>query len=558
MNRQILVLAILFMTAFNGTAQQARYTPPAAAQEVLNLITTNSLMGHIRFLSDDLLEGRAPGTRGDRLAQTYIAAQMEALGLQPGGNDGAFIQRFPVLSLTADPSLSITIASKDRVMTLQYGSEFVGAAGVQQPLVEVRDAEIVFVGYGIVAPEQKWDDYKGTDVRGKVLLFLNDDPPSTDPSFFGGKGRTYYGRWTYKFEIAAEKGAAGAIVIHTRESAGYGWNVIENSWTGEQFELERRADAAATRFNGWTSTAATEKILAQAGHSLSDLTKRAASRSFKPIPLGLRLSTTIRTAIKRSETANVLGVLAGADSVLKHEAIILTAHFDHLGITKPVHGDSINNGALDNATGVSALLEIARLFASMPERPRRSLVFAAVGAEESGTLGSQYYVENPTFPLQKIAANINIDGLNIFGRTKDVVMIGLGKSTIDSTLKAVASWQGRAVKPDQFPEQGSFYRSDQFNFARVGIPCMYLDGGVEYLGRPADFAKQKVDEYIMRHYHQPSDEIHDDWDLSGAVEDVQLMFLVAHELANAADTPHWNKGDEFEAARLRMLGNTVR
>lgn len=558
MNQQILVLAILFMTGFNGAAQQARYTPPAAAQEVLKLITTNSLMGHIRFLSDDLLEGRAPGTRGDKLAQTYIAAQMEALGLQPGGNDGTFIQRFPILSLTADPSLSITIASKDRVMTLQYGSEFVGAAGVQQPLVEVRDAEIVFVGYGIVAPEQKWDDYKGTDVRGKVLLFLNDDPPSADPSFFGGKGRTYYGRWTYKFEIAAEKGAAGAIVIHTRESAGYGWNVVENSWTGEQFELERRADAAATRFNGWTSTATTEKILAQAGYSLSELTKRAASRSFKPLPLGLRLSTTIRTAIKRSETANVLGVLAGADSVLKHEAIILTAHFDHLGITKPVNGDSINNGALDNATGVSALLEIARLFASMPERPRRSLVFAAVGAEESGTLGSQYYVENPTFPLQKIAANINIDGLNIFGRTKDVVMIGLGKSTIDSTLKAVASWQGRAVKPDQFPEQGSFYRSDQFNFARVGIPCMYLDGGVEYLGRPADFAKQKVDEYIMRHYHQPSDEIHDDWDLRGAVEDVQLMFLVANELANAADMPRWNKGDEFEAARLRMLGNTLR
>ncbi len=251
-------------------------------------------------------------------------------------------------------------------------------------------------------------------------------------------------------------------------------------------------------------------------------------------------------------------MLAGADSVLKHEAIVLTAHFDHLGITKPVNGDSINNGALDNATGVSALLEIARLFASMPERPRRSLVFAAVGAEESGTLGSQYYVENPTFPLPKVAANINIDGLNIFGRTKDVVMIGLGKSTIDSTLKAVASWQGRSVKPDQFPEQGSFYRSDQFNFARVGIPCMYLDGGVEYIGRPADFAKQKVDEYIMRHYHQPSDEIRDDWDLSGAVEDVLLMFLVAHELANAADMPRWNKGDEFEAARLRMLGNTVR
>ncbi|HXG00136.1 MAG TPA: M28 family metallopeptidase, partial [Bacteroidota bacterium] len=509
----------------------------------------------IRFLADDALEGRAPGTRGDRLAQAYIASQMEGLGLQPGGDSGTYIQRFPVLSLNVDPSLTVTIASRNQTTTLKYGSEFVGMVGKQQPHIEVRDAEIVFVGYGIVSPEQKWDDYKGTDVRDKVLLFLNDDPPSDDSKFFGGKGRTYYGRWTYKFEIAAQKGAAGAIVIHTRESAGYGWNVVENSWTGEQFELEQRPDAATTLFNGWTSQAATERMLAMAGYSLSDLMKRAARRSFKPIPLGLRLTTSFHTSIKRSATANVIGVLPGSDPVLKNQAIIITAHFDHLGITKPVNGDSINNGALDNATGVSALLEIARMFTSMPERPRRSIVFAAVSAEESGTLGSQFYVENPTFPLARIAANINIDGLNIFGRTRDIVMIGLGKSTIDSTLIAVASWQGRTVKPDQFPEQGSFYRSDQFNFARVGIPCMYLDGGVEYIGKPADYAKQKVDEYIAKHYHQPSDEIHADWDLSGAVEDVQLMFLVAVELANADEMPRWNRGDEFEAARLRMLGN---
>jgi Zn-dependent M28 family amino/carboxypeptidase len=554
MKRHTLVLAFLFLTAFNGAAQQSRYRPPAEAHAVLKLVTPNSLMGHIRFLSHDLLEGRAPGTRGDRLAQAYIASQMEALGLQPGGDKGTYVQPFPVLSLTADPSLAVTIASKNASLTLQYGSEFVGAAGRQQPTVEVRDAELVFVGYGIAAPEQKWDDYKGTDVRGKVLLFLNDDPPSDDPTFFGGKGRTYYGRWTYKFEIAAQKGAAGAIVIHTTESAGYGWNVVQNSWTGEQFELQQKPDAATTLLNGWTSKAATEKLLAMAGHRLDDLMKRAASRSFRPIPLGLRVSTTIHTTIKQSETANVIGVLPGSDPVLKNEAIIFTAHFDHLGITKPVRGDSINNGALDNATGVSALLEIARMFASMPERPRRSIVFAAVGAEESGILGSQYYVENPTFPLPKIAANINIDGLNIFGRTRDVVMIGLGKSTIDSTLEAVASWQGRTVKPDQFPERGSFYRSDQFKFARAGIPCMYLNGGVEYLGKPADFAKKKVDEYIAKHYHQPSDEIHDDWDLSGAVEDVHLMFLVANELANAAGMPRWNTGDEFEAARLQTLG----
>lgn len=555
MNRLTLTAIVtLFVFACHGAAQQKAFIPPKEAREAMELLRPSSLMGHIRFLADDALEGRAPGTRGDRLAQAYIASQMEGLGLQPGGDSGTYFQHFPVLSLTVDPSLTVTITSRNQSMTLQYGSEFVGAPGKQQQHIEVRDAEIVFVGYGIVAPEQKWDDYKGTDVRGKVLLFLNDDPPSDDPKFFGGKGRTYYGRWTYKFEIAAQKGAAGAIVIHTRESAGYGWNVVENSWTGEQFELEQRPEATATLFNGWTSQAATERMLAMTGYSLSDLMKRAARRSFKPIPLGLRLTTSFHTTIKRSATANVIGVLPGSDPALKNEAIIITAHFDHLGITKPVNGDSINNGALDNATGVSALLEIARIFTSMPERPRRSIVFAAVGAEESGTLGSQYYVENPTFPLAKIAANINIDGLNIFGRTTDIVMIGLGKSTIDSTLIAVASWQGRTVKPDQFPEQGSFYRSDQFNFARVGIPCMYLDGGVEYIGKPADYAKLKVDEYIAKHYHQPSDEIHADWDLSGAVEDVQLMFLVAGELANAAEMPRWNKGDEFEAARLRTLG----
>lgn len=479
---------------------------------------------------------------------------MEGLGLHPNGDSGTYLQHFPILSLTVDPSLVVSVRSKDSSLALKYGSEFVGSPGGQKQHVEVKEAEIVFVGYGIVAPEQKWDDYKNADVRGKVLLFLNDDPPSSDTNFFAGKARTYYGRWTYKFEMAAQKGAAGAIIIHTTESAGYGWNVVENSWTGEQYELTLRPNVPTTLFNGWTSTDATERMLRLAGRSLSDLMQRAARRTFKPIPLGIRLSASITTAIHQTETANVIGVLPGSDPALRSEAVILTAHFDHLGITNAADGDSINNGALDNATGVSALLNIARMFASMEQRPKRSIVFAAVGAEESGTLGSQYYVENPTFPLKKIAANINIDGLNIFGRTKDVVMIGWGKSSIDSVLTAVATWQGRVVKPDQFPEQGSFYRSDQFNFARVGIPCMYLDGGVEYIGKPADFAKKKVDEYIARHYHQPSDEIHDDWDLSGAVEDVQLMFLVANELANTLDMPRWNNGDEFEAARLRTLG----
>lgn len=547
------LLALLGLVFSPHSPAQQRFAPSAAEREALKHVTTHSLLGHIRFLSDDLLEGRAPSTRGDKLAQAYIATQMEAFGLDPGGDAGTYIQHFPILSLTPDPSMAVTIRSKDSTIALIYGEEFVGFAGRQLPRIDVTDAEMIFVGYGIVAPQLGWDDYKNTDVRGKVLLFLNDDPPSDDPQFFGGRARTYYGRWTYKFEIAAAKGAAGAIVIHTRESAGYGWNVVRNSWTGEQFELEQPPNTPATLFNGWTSHAATERLLRLAGHSLDGLMKRAVRRSFKPLPLGLRLSASLTTTIKRSETANVIGILPGSDPQLGQQAVIVTAHFDHLGITQAMNGDSINNGALDNASGVSALLNLARMFAHLPERPKRSLIFAAVGAEESGTLGSQYFVQHPNVPLGSIAANINIDGLNIWGRTRDVIMIGLGRSTIDSVLIRVASWQGRAVKPDQFPEQGSFYRSDQFSFARVGIPCMYLDGGVEYIDKPAHFAQQKVDGYIAQHYHQPSDEIHDDWDLSGAVEDVQLMFLVAHHLANIPEMPRWQKGDEFEAVRQQSL-----
>jgi Zn-dependent M28 family amino/carboxypeptidase len=551
--RSLLLLAFT-LTCSALFSQSQRYTPDRNARAVLDLLSPHALFGHIRILSSDLFEGRAPSTRGDKLAQTYIAAQMEVAGLKPAGDAGTYIQRFPIVSLTADPSLAPTFKTIHDTLTLAYGKEFVGTSGKQQQRVEVRDAEVVFVGYGIEAPEQKWNDYKDVDVRGKVLLFLNNDPPSDDPRFFGGKARTYYGRWTYKYEIAAQKGAAGAIIIHTTESAGYGWNVVENSWTGEQFELARDPSTPATLLNGWITQGVAERLLKLSGHTLDALMKSAERRDFKPVPLDMTLSAGVTTAIKASETANVIGVLPGNDPALQNEAIVFTAHFDHLGITKPVNGDSINNGALDNATGVSAILNLARMFSSLKQKPKRTLVFAAVGAEESGTLGSQYFVEHPIVPLAKIAADVNIDGINIFGKTKDIVMVGYGKSTIDEIVRRVAGWQHRTVKPDQFPEQGSFYRSDQYNFARVGIPCLYLDSGVEFIGKPADFALKKVNEYIEKHYHQPSDEMRDDWDLSGAVEDLQLTFLVAYEIANAKEMPAWTKGDEFEAARLRLTG----
>ena len=549
---------VLFITLLTGQmffqqSNAAEFKPSEDAVKAMQSVTPPALMSHIRFLSDNLLEGRAPGSRGDVLARTYIAAQMELMGLKPGAPDGSYFQRVPILSMTADPSVALEIRGNGKALSLKYGEDFVGVAGLQQPVVTISDDEIVFVGYGIVAPEQGWDDYKGMDMTGKILLMLNNDPSPDDPTVFAGKKRLYYGRWTYKYEIAAQKGAVGAIVIHTTESAGYGWNVVESSWSGEQFELEQPAGAPANLLNSWATLEATKSILALAGRNYEELVDAAQKKSFKPIPLGVSLSTTIRTTLKRVETANVLGLLPGNDPTLKDEVVIYTAHHDHLGAGKPIDGDSIYNGALDNASGVSAILNIASAFTSLKQQPRRSILFAAVAAEESGLIGSQYYAENPTFPVGRIAANINIDGINIFGLTNDIVMVGLGKSSLDDVLKSVASWQGRVVKPDQFPEQGFFYRSDQFNFAKVGVPCMYLDPGVDYIGKPPDFGKKKVEEYIEKNYHQPSDEIAPEWDLSGGVEDVQLMYLVGGTVANSDRMPEWNKGDEFEGARLREI-----
>ncbi|MDH4069452.1 MAG: M28 family peptidase [Ignavibacteria bacterium] len=537
-------------------ARSGDFTPSEDALRSMQAIGHSSLMSHIRFLSHDLLEGRAPGTRGDLLSQTYIASQMELIGLKPGAEDGSYFQQVPVISMTADPSMTFRISGDGSELLLEYRKDFVAVAGKQQEEISVKDAEIVFVGYGIDAPEQNWDDYKGVDVRGKILLMMNNDPAPDDPKEFAGKARLYYGRWTYKYEIAARKGAIGAIIIHTRESAGYGWNVVESSWSGEQFELGQDPSAATSLINGWTTLEATRRILEKAGVDYDELIASALDRSFKPVPLGVALSTSIKTRIRKVMTTNVLGLLPGSDPELKKEVVIYSAHYDHLGVGNPVAGDSIHNGALDNATGVSALLNIAAAFTYQQTPPRRSLLFAAVGAEESGLIGSKYYAEHPTFPPGRIAANINMDGLNIFGPTRDVIMVGLGKSSMDDVLKKVADWQGRVVKPDQFPEQGFFYRSDQFNFAKIGVPCMYLEAGMEYIGKPENFGKEMVEEYIQKHYHQPSDEIADDWVLTGAVEDVQLMYLVGHIVADQDAMPVWNKGDEFEAARKRALGKT--
>jgi hypothetical protein len=528
---------------------QKSYTPTPDALTALRTMTTGSVIAPIRFLSHDLLEGRAPGSRGDLLARTYIAAEMEQLGLKPGSAEGTFVQRVPIVAMRTSPSTTLSISRGSTDLELKFGSEFIGFSAIQQERTKIQNAEIVFVGFGIVAPEQGWDDYKGVDVKGKVILMLNNDPPSEDPRVFGGSARTYYGRWTYKYEIAEKKGALGALIIHTTESAGYGWQVVQTTWSGNRFQLASDPGESGTLLNGWLTHEATERVLKLSVLRYSDLEERARKKSFTPVPLGLRLSTTINSSLLPVETSNIIGVLPGRDPQLKNEAVIFTAHYDHLGIVEPVNGDSIANGAMDNAAGVSGLLNVARAFSSLPEAPRRSIVFAAVGAEESGLIGSAYYASRPTFPPERIAANINIDGMNIFGRTRDIIMIGLGKSSLDETLRSAATWQNRTVMPDPFPELGLFYRSDQFNFAKIGVPCMFLRAGMEYIGKPPEFGREKSQEYVKYHYHQPSDEITDQWDMSGAVEDLQLMFLVGLAVADDNQMPAWNRGDEFESAR---------
>jgi Zn-dependent M28 family amino/carboxypeptidase len=410
------------------------------------------------------------------------------------------------------------------------------------------------VGYGIQAPEYEWDDFKGMDLKGKTLLILNNDPED-DPKLFGGKARLWYGRWDYKYEQAAKVGAAGAIILHTTPSAGYPWQVVQTSWSGEQFELPAAGAQPRLQMKAWTTDEATRRVVQLSGRDLDTLRGMAQKRDFRPVPLGVTVSTRFANQVRRRPTANVLGLLPGSDPKLSKEVVLYTAHHDHLGLkaeAKPGE-DAIYNGAVDNASGVAAMLAVARAFSALPRPPPRSILFAAVAAEEQGLLGSQYLAEHLPVPAGRVAANINIDGLNIHGRTRDVTVIGLGKSSLDKTLTALAAGQGRIVRGDQLPDRGFFYRSDQFNFAKRGIPSAYFSSGMDFIGRPPGWGKERREKWEAEHYHQPSDELRPDWDYSGAVEDVRLFFLLGSHVARTRELPRWNKGDEFEGPRLQAL-----
>jgi Zn-dependent M28 family amino/carboxypeptidase len=510
-------------------------------------ITADFLRAQITKLAADDFEGRGPTTKGDIAARAYLVEQLKALGYEPGNGD-AWEQPFELIGMKAAMPATWSFASGKKKLAMKWWDQYIAGSGVQTAGGAIKNAEVVFVGYGIQAPEYGWDDFKGKDLKGKVLLMLNNDP-DWDPKLFAGTTRLYYGRWSYKYESAARQGAAGAIIIHTTPSAGYPFQVVQTSWSGEQFELPA-GDAPRIQVRGWLTEDAAKQLTGLAGKDLAQLIESARHKEFQPVPLGITTSMSFTNQITRGKTANVFGLLRGSDPALSKELVVYSAHHDHLGIGKAdATGDKIYNGAEDNASGCAQLLAIAKAYKALPTAPRRSVLILFVAGEEQGLLGSQYYATHPTVPIGKVAVDINFDGGNIWGKTRDVTYVGKGKTTVDPLLDELAARQGRVIKPDQLPDRGHFYRSDQFSFARVGVPGIYLNAGMEFIGKPAGWGKEQIEKYEATHYHQPSDQIDATWTFDGMIENAQLGFAAGVKIANADQAPTWVPGDEFEAAR---------
>ena len=538
-------------------------TPQAAAAPIPAppAIDGNAILERIKVLSSDEYEGRAPGTTGEDLTVKYLVDESKKLGLQPGNPDGTYVQKVPLVGITGAQAQPLTITKGAQKKTYKWSDEVVAWTRRVADTSSIADSDIIFAGYGVEAPEFNWNDFKGVDVRGKTIVVLVNDPqvPTTaDPSqlddkVFNGKAMTYYGRWTYKYEKGAELGAAGVLIVHETGPAGYPFPVVQG-FLGERFSLVAKdKNMSKASVEGWLSLDAAKSLFAMAGQDFDALKKQALSRDFKPVPLGLKASMGIRNTMRTIDSQNVIAKVEGSDARMKDEYVIYSSHWDHLGVGTPVDGDKIYNGALDNASGVAALLEMAKAFNQAQPKPKRSVLFLFVTAEEQGLLGSEFYATNPLYPLEKTVANINLDGVNQWGRTKDITVVGMGASDLDDVLRSAAQAQGRTLNPDPESEKGFYYRSDHFNFAKVGVPALYTDTGVNFVGKDEAFSKSKRDEYTATDYHKPSDEIKPDWDLSGAVEDAQLMFMVGYSVANTDRFPEWKAGNEFRAKRDAML-----
>ena len=547
-----------------GAGQPAPVTAaPAPPIPVANLpkIEPQPILDRIKVLASDDFQGRAPGTAGEEKTVQYLENEFKKLGLKPGNTDGTYIQKVPLVGITGTPTTPLTISKGATKQVIKWRDEMVAWTKHVEDTAAITNSEMIFAGYGVEAPEFNWDDFKGVDVKGKTIVVLVNDPAVPDPSnpgkldpkTFGGDAMTYYGRWTYKFEEGARKGAAGVLIVHEEGPAGYPFSVVQGN-LGEKFDLvtpDKNAGRAA--IEGWVTLDAARRIFKMAGQDFDALKKQAATREFKPVPLGLTASLGIKNTLRTIDSRNVVGKLEGSDPAHKDEYVVYSAHWDHFGIGTPVKGDKIYNGALDNASGVATVLEIARAFTQVQPAPKRSILFLMVTAEEQGLLGSEYYATNPIYPLDKTLANINVDGANQWGRTKDLTIIGLGASDLDDYIKAAAAEQQRTLRGDPEPEKGFYYRSDHFNFAKQGVPALDPDAGIEFVGKPPEYGKQKRDEYTEHDYHAPSDEVKPDWDLTGAADDAELLFAVGYRVANADKYPEWRAGNEFKAKRDGMV-----
>lgn len=535
---------LLSLVCWGAASLAAQQTPPAAraGSAVARAVSSHALRAHLEFLADDALEGRKPGTRGGELAAKYIAAQFERMGLEPAGDSGTYYHHVPIITLTPTPSVKVTGANPGE---LAYRTDYVLWSMRNDSLVSAK-GELVFVGYGIVAPEYQWDDYRGVDVKNKIVVVLVNDPGLRDSTIFRGRILTYYGRWTYKIEEAQRQGAAGILMVHTTESATYPWTTVQSSWTGPQVRIEEPPKSLLIA--GWLNQEAATKLFRQGGQDLAGLINDAARRGFKAVPLGVGVEATIRSDIKRSTTSNVLGRWPGRGP-LAQEAVLIGGHYDHFGISDPVNGDSIYNGAEDNASGTAAVLTAAEAFTRSGVHPARSIVFVGFTAEEAGLLGSQAFVAKPTIPLSRIAAILNLDVMNLYGRTRDVSALGLDQSSLGGVFTRAARAEGLSVTVNQEAlVRGSYFRSDHFPFARAGVPGTSIENGQQYVGQPADYGRNKEKEYTEKRYHQPSDEVAPWFKYDGAVQQLRVIVRTAVTVADAPSQPAWNRTSEFRQA----------
>ncbi len=541
------ILLIIFL--FSGCNMQNTRLKPA-----LDSITADDMKSYISVLASDYFLGRAPGTLGEERTIPYLAEQYKKIGLQPA-NNGSYFQEVPLVKITADPAMELRITGRKQNINLKYSDDFIGDTPQLRDRIRVDNSDIVFVGYGINSPEYNWNDYKGLDVKGKTVLMLVNDPgyATSDTALFSGKAMTIYGRWTYKYEEAARQGAKAAIIIHETGAAAYPWEVVQNSWSGARFYLlGDELSKSDLLFQSWITTESAKKLFESAGLDYDATVESAAKRGFVPIDMNLKASIDFKNNVEYTKSHNVAGLWPGSNR--SDEYIIYTAHWDHFGVNPTFKGDSILNGAVDNATGTAALIEIAKAFTRLPVKQNRSILFLAVTCEEQGLLGSQFYAENPLFPLNKTVAEINMDGLNIFGKTKDMTITGLGYSKLDGYAEKVLKKYGRYVAPDPMPEKGGYFRSDHFSFAKVGVPSLALSKGIDNVEHGKEWGLAESEKWIMSNYHKPGDNYEPDkWKFDGMIDDIKVYFEIGYDLSISKDFPDWNPGSQFKTLRDNMM-----